>query len=159
MGGQNRGPQMGGGYKGQNPRDARSQGPPVARQGGKPMGGPGGPQQMGQPNMPNQMMPGFPQQPQAQPTNMKDAYLMRCAPLVKGVVPANPFYKNQVGTELYPFVQQLKGPKAPKITGMLIDLQIPEIHNILQNFDHFVMRVEQADQLISQQMAAEPNQQ
>lgn len=56
-------------------------------------------------------------------------------------------------------MQQLKGPKAPKITGMLIDLQIPEIHNILQNFDHFVMRVEQADQLISQQMAAEPNQQ
>lgn len=90
---------------------------------------------------------------------MRDAYLMRCAPLVKGVVPQNPFYKNQVGTELFPFVERLKGPKAPKITGMLIDLAIPEIHNILTNFEHFSMRVDQADNLITQQMAQETAQQ
>jgi hypothetical protein len=32
---------------------------------------------------------------------------------------------------------------------MLIDLKIPELHYILQNYDHFCMRVEQASQLIS----------
>jgi hypothetical protein len=95
--------------------------------------------------------PGFGQQVPQQPTSIKDAYLMRCAPMVKGVTPQNMYYKNQVGTAIYGFVEQLKGPKAPKITGMLIDLNIPEIHNILQNYEHFCMRVEQADQLIQEQ--------
>jgi hypothetical protein len=129
------------------------------------MGGPGGnpnkgmPQMMGQ-GMPPQhmgMMPGQFQQPmpQAQPQTMEEIYLMRCAPLVKGVVAQNKYYKQQVGTEIFGFVQQLKGPKAPKITGMLIDLAIDEIHKILQNFQHFVMRVNQADELISQQQQQE----
>ena len=86
---------------------------------------------------------------------MEEIYLMRCAPLVKGVVVQNKYYKQQVGTEIFGFVQQLKGPKAPKITGMLIDLAIDEIHKILQNFQHFVMRVNQADELISQQQQQE----
>lgn len=86
------------------------------------------------------------------PTSVKDAYLMRCAPLVKAVVAENPYYKNTVGTAIFDFVSQLKGDKAPKITGMLIDLNIPEIHTILQNYEHFCMRVEQASQLITQQM-------
>lgn len=80
----------------------------------------------------NNMMGGFPQQPMQQPpTSVKDAYLMRCAPLVKAVVAENPYYKNTVGTAIFDFVSQLKGEKAPKITGMLIDLNIPEIHTIL----------------------------
>jgi len=101
----------------------------------------------------NNMMGGFAQpHMQQQPASMKDAYLMRCAPLVKAVVAENPYYKNQVGTAIFDFVQQQKGDKAPKITGMLIDLNIPEIQTILQNYEHFSMRVEQASQLITQQM-------
>jgi hypothetical protein len=66
--------------------------------------------------------------------------------MVKGVIPGNPYYKQQVGTAIYGFVEQLKGPaKAPKITGMLIDLAIPEIHNILTNYEHFLIRIDQAD--------------
>jgi hypothetical protein len=40
---------------------------------------------------------------------------------------------------------------------MLIDLKIPELHYILQNYEHFCMRVEQASQLIAsqQQQAAQ----
>ena len=107
------------------------------------------------PNQQNNMMPGFSaQQQQVQPPmSIKDAYLQRCIPVVKAVVPENPYYKNSVGTAIFEFVQQLKGDKAPKITGMLIDLNIQEIHNILQNYDHFVMRVEQASQLIANQPA------
>jgi hypothetical protein len=37
---------------------------------------------------------------------------------------------------------------------MLIDLYIPELHYILQNYDHFCMRVEQASQLIAQAQQA-----
>ena len=107
----------------------------------------------------NNMMGGFAQQPMQPPTSVKDAYLMRCAPLVKAVVAENPYYKNTVGTAIFDFVQGLKGDKAPKITGMLIDLNIPEIHTILQNYEHFCMRVEQASQLINQQMQQAAQQQ
>jgi hypothetical protein len=44
------------------------------------------------------------------------------------VVDENPNYREQVGTVLYEFVGQLVGSeKAPKITGMLIDLPIAEV--------------------------------
>ena len=88
----------------------------------------------------NNMMRTFPL-----PMSIEDAYLQRCIPVLKAVVPENPYYKNSFGTAIFEFVQQLKRDKAPKITGMLIDLNIQEIHNILQNYDHFVMRVEQAN--------------
>lgn len=40
--------------------------------------------------------------------------------ILPAIVEQNPDYKNQVGTVLYEFVEQLVGPKAPKITGMII---------------------------------------
>ncbi len=61
------------------------------------------------------MIPGFPP-----PLSIEDAYLLRCIPVVKDVVPENNFYVNVVGTAIFGFVQQLTGVKAPKITGMLI---------------------------------------
>ena len=76
-------------------------------------------------------------------------------PILPGVTPENPYYKNQVGTVIYEFVQQLKADKAPKITGMLIDLQISEIQMILQNYDLLVQRVNQADALLSQNTQAQ----
>ena len=67
----------------------------------------------------------------AQPTTIQEHYLSKTIQLIKAVVPENPYYKNQVGTVIYEFVAQLKGDKAPKITGMLIDLACPEIQQIL----------------------------
>lgn len=49
-------------------------------------------------------------------------------PIIEGVTKENPYYKQQVGTAIYDFVLALKGEKAPKITGMLIDLSLNEIH-------------------------------
>jgi hypothetical protein len=73
--------------------------------------------------------------------------------IIKGVTNENPYYKQQVGTAIYDFVQHLKGDKAPKITGMLIDLSINEIQSILKSYDLLCMRVNQADALLAQQMA------
>ena len=84
---------------------------------------------------------------------------MRCSPLIKDVFPDNPNYKQQVETAIFSFVEQLKGAKAPKITGVLIDLNINEIHKILQSWEHFCMHVNQADTLIDEQMQAVPQQQ
>lgn len=171
-------PQNMGGKQYGNNRDGRSQGrgqnmPIAGQKPGMPMGGqpqgqmpqqqvPGGmqgKQMMGGPGPQNFPLPMQPAQPTAQPGNVKEAYLMRCTPLVPGVTPQNPFYKNQVGTAIFGFVEQLKGTKAPKITGMLIDLNISEIHQILQSYEHFQMRVDQADTLIAEQMQAPAQQQ
>ena len=48
--------------------------------------------------------------------------------LISAVVPQNPNYKTQVGEFIYDFVEEIIGEvKAPKITGMLIDLPINDI--------------------------------
>ena len=52
---------------------------------------------------------------------------------------------------LYEFIQQIVGPKAPKITGMFIDLPIEDIKLIMQDWSLFNTRVQQASELIDQQ--------
>jgi len=43
--------------------------------------------------------------------------------------------KTQVGNAIFDFVQTIKGREmAPKITGMLIDLNLDEIQAYLQNY-------------------------
>jgi hypothetical protein len=42
--------------------------------------------------------------------------------------------KQQIGELIYPFVNQMFGGDAPKITGMLIDLPIDEIKSYLYDF-------------------------
>ena len=80
--------------------------------------------------------------------------------ILPAIVPENPNYKDQVGTVLYEFVNQLVGQKAPKITGMLIDLPINDIQLIMQNYDLFKTRVGQANDLLAQQTGqATPQQQ
>ena len=76
---------------------------------------------------------------------------MTCNQILPAIVAENPNYKDQVGTVLYEFVNQLVGPKAPKITGMLIDLPIADIQLIMQNYDLFKTRVSQANELLAQQ--------
>jgi len=53
--------------------------------------------------------------------------------ILPAVHPNNPNYKAQVGEVIYEFVEKIAGDeKAPKITGMLIDLPIEEIQQYLQ---------------------------
>jgi hypothetical protein len=66
----------------------------------------------------------------------------------------NPNYKTLVGGAIYEFVFSLVEGLAPKVTGMLIDLPVPEIQKYLVNFDLFLQRVSQAIQLLQQQAGA-----
>ena len=62
---------------------------------------------------------------------------------------ANPNYKNQVGEFIFEYVEKLVGEtKAPKITGMLIDLPIEEIQGYLQDFSKLEEKVKEADALL-----------
>jgi hypothetical protein len=88
---------------------------------------------------------------QAQQLTIDQKYIMTTNAILPAIVPENPNYKDQVGTVLYEFVNQLVGPKAPKITGMLIDLPINDIQLIMQNYDLFKTRVSQASDLLTQQ--------
>ena len=91
------------------------------------------------------------QQQVQQQLTMDQRFIMTCNQILPAIVSENPNYKDQVGTVLYEFVNQLVGPKAPKITGMLIDLPIADIQLIMQNYDLFKTRVNQASELLAQQ--------
>lgn len=68
------------------------------------------------------MMPG-------QPPFAPNPYLAATLQILPAVVPQNPNYKAQVGEIIYEYVEKIAGEsKAPKITGMLIDLPLEEIH-------------------------------
>ena len=69
--------------------------------------------------------------------------------LLPAVVKTNPNYKNQVGEVIFEYVEKLAGEsKAPKITGMLIDLPIEEIQGYLQDFSKLEEKVKEADALL-----------
>ena len=62
--------------------------------------------------------------------------------LIPAVTPGNPNYKAQVGEFIYEYVERIAGEeRAPKITGMLIDLPIIEIQRYVTNFNLFAERV------------------
>ena len=56
-----------------------------------------------------------------------------------------------MGEFIYEYVEQIAGPNAPKVTGMLIDLPLNEIVEYLQNFEIFLRKVQEASTLIGSQ--------
>ena len=76
-------------------------------------------------------------------------YNARGFQLVPAVVPQNPNYKAQVGEFIYEFVEKIAGEeKAPKITGMLIDLPVEEIKGYLVDFGKLQAKISEANTLL-----------
>merc|ERR1712060_692758 len=93
-------------------------------------------QMMGQPPQAapmNQGMNPMAQQ-QQQSMTMEQRYLVACHQIIHAIAPENPNYKDQVGTVLYEYITALVGPKAPKVTGMIIDLPIEDIRRVMQDW-------------------------
>ena len=104
--------------------------------------------------MQQQMQQPIQQVPQPQPQmSQEQRYLMACHQIIPAVVPENPNYKDQVGTVLYEHINTLVGGKAPKVTGMLIDLPIEDIKLIMQDWSLLQTRVQQASELLDNQPA------
>lgn len=59
-------------------------------------------------------------------------------PILGAVTELNPAYKQTVGGAIFESVQKIVGDFAPKVTGMLIDLPVPEIQKYMVNFDLFL---------------------
>ena len=61
-------------------------------------------------------------------TPIKQNFMSATSQVIQDIVQENPDYKQKSGTVLYNFRKKLVGDKkAPKITGMLIDLPVSEI--------------------------------
>ena len=73
--------------------------------------------------------------------NIDQSYLMTCHSIINCVVPENPYYKEHVGNVFFEYIQQIVGPKAPMVTGMIIELPIEDIKLIMQDWSLFNTRV------------------
>jgi hypothetical protein len=92
------------------------------------------------------------QMPKVQPGSVEQAYLTKTMPIIAAIVAENPSYQQHVGSCIFPFVQNICGAEfAPKITGMLIDLPIFEIHLYMKDYSVLSERVMQAKDLLEQQ--------
>jgi len=91
------------------------------------------------------------QRSQMSQMSIEQRYIMACHQILAAVMPENPNYKDQVGTVLYEYIAQIVGPKAPKVTGMLIDLPIEDIKLIMQDWSLLNTRVNQASELLDNQ--------
>ena len=61
----------------------------------------------------------------------------------------NPYLKEQVGNLIFDFVQNLIGQeKAPKITGMLIELPVVQVKQYLSSYDALKLKVSEANNLL-----------
>ena len=69
--------------------------------------------------------------------------------LLPSVTEKNPYLKEQVGNLIFDFVCHIIGSeKAPKITGMLIELPVPQIKQYLQSYEALQMKVNEANTLL-----------
>jgi hypothetical protein len=106
-------------------------------------------------------MPGQNAGPQFAPSEdpMANELYGKIMPIFAAITDINPSYKQTVGSAIFEFVTRISGPNfAPKITGMLIDLSVNEIRNIVTNFDLFAQRVQQALTLLTQQAVTQGQQ-
>ena len=95
-------------------------------------------------------MQGGPQKPLASPDEVVNNYNLKGFGYLPAVVPENPNYKAQVGEFIYEYVERFVGDqRAPKITGMLIDLPIEEIKAYLYDFAKLYTKIGDAVNLLS----------
>jgi len=79
------------------------------------------------------------------------AYLQQTSQYVASVTERNPYYKEKVGEIIYGYIKSLVGDeRAPKITGMLIELPVDQIRQYMQNYEALVCKVKEANDLIDQ---------
>jgi len=109
------------------------------------------PQMPQQPGMPQQP-PQAPQQARPQPSGPQQNYVAQAGKLLPSVSERNPYLKEQVGHLIYDFVQGIIGvDKAPKITGMLIELPVTQIKEYLTSYEGLEMKVREANNLLDQE--------
>ncbi len=102
-------------------------------------------------------MQGGPQAPLQNADPVISSYNQKGFGYLPAVVPENPNYKAIVGEFIYEYVEKLVGDqRAPKITGMLIDLPIDEIKSYLYDFTKLYQKIGDAVNLLGVLSAQTP---
>lgn len=129
------------------------QGPNMQGMPGMMPGMQGQPKTQGMPGMPGMMPPQMMQPGMMMPQQLSplaQQYIQKAYHILPAAVPQNPNYKSQVGETIYEFVEKIAGEdKAPKITGMLIDLPLEEIQGYLRDFGKLEEKVKEASILLN----------
>jgi hypothetical protein len=95
-------------------------------------------------------MIGGPQAPLPSADLMINSYNQKGFGYLPAVVPENTNYKPIVGEFIYEYVEKFVGEqRAPKITGMLIDLPIEEIKGYLYDFAKLYQKIGDAVNLLN----------
>ena len=95
---------------------------------------------------------GGPQVALPHPDPAVNHYNQRGFTLLPAITPENANYKSMVGDFIFEYVEKLVGAeRAPKITGMLIDLHIDEIKQYLYDFSKLYHKIGEAINLLNQQ--------
>ena len=81
---------------------------------------------------------------------LDQTYVNEVSVLIQALREDNPDYKDQVGHFILDFVEIICGPeKAPKVTGMLIELPIAQIKEYLGSFSNLQQRVQEAVRILN----------
>jgi len=76
------------------------------------------------------------------PMTVAKEYEMKAQRMLPAVQERNPCLKYEVGQIIFDYVKDMVGQeRAPKITGMLIDLPIPEIRMYMDSYANLQMKV------------------
>lgn len=79
------------------------------------------------------------------PMTIAQRYTQSTLKYIPALNPNNPHLKQQVGGCIYEYVQQLVGDeKAPKITGMLIELPVNQIKEYMTHYENLQIKVKEA---------------
>lgn len=112
----------------------------------QPMGMPGMPPAnhpmmgMPQPGMPPQ--PGMMAPTPGMPMTIAQEYEIKALRMLPAVQERNPNLKDQVGQIIFDYIEKMVGQeRAPKITGMLIELPIPQIQMYMSSYANLQMKV------------------
>lgn len=80
---------------------------------------------------------------------MINNYNLKGYSYIPAIVPENPNYKSLAGEFIYEYVERFVGEeRAPKITGMLIDLPIKEVREYLYDFRKLYLKIGEAVNLL-----------
>lgn len=87
-------------------------------------------------------------------------YQQACAKILPSCSERNTHLKEQVGQAIFEFVGMLvPHERAPKVTGMLIEIPVDQIRQYMQDFNVFKARVQEANNLIDNSEKAMQQQQ
>jgi len=76
------------------------------------------------------------------PMTIVQEYEMKALRILPAVQERNPNLKDQVGGIIFDYIEKMVGQeRAPKITGMLIELPIPQIQMYMSSYANLQMKV------------------